>query len=566
MGNFVSKFPVECDDARNTASPLGESELSEMNHHDPNNQISAWFDDELTAAERANAKLRLEQSLDARDELTEIGNISEWLGELPCDSLPDDFAAGVEKRTARPVAKPASTAHGSAQHPRWSQGFGIVLSVAAVLFLTVTLFFGPKWAGESPQRWPVATTEDAGGRDLTADNGDRFFEMQAPTEEAIVGFRGKNEFENESHGIAGDSAKSSPTERFFDEGSPERFGKSATEKSTIASRGRTGDAPAGGLTFSDNLRRAEIGQIVEALERSAGQISVVRLTVVDRREGLKYLQVLLSRNHIPQELTADAGQQQENSRDAVDAESALPKPDGRLVAVYVEATGPQLAAVFEQIERESKFQPMKIDSPITIAQLAQATPAQLAFGGRANRRLRSGFNAAKSPRADGAKDDTSRKSLPRRATAESAPKAVLDGKPANGKELKKVNSKEGRIVLERRQRLAELDRISRQLELSLAPAILRSKKRGQEPSGARPLVESLEKQKKQLGANAPEAKAADRSITSNSRLKGTPLQVLFVLEIVPPGEKVRPIQGRPAGSPPAPTKKKASVRKPNGAA
>ncbi|MBT4868112.1 MAG: hypothetical protein HON53_23660 [Planctomycetaceae bacterium] len=528
-----------------------------MNDHHPDNQISAWFDDELTAAERASAKLRLEQSLDARDELTEIGKISEWLGELPRESLPDGFTAGVEELTARSGAKPATIAHGSTHHLRWSKGVGIVLSVAAVLFLTVTLFFGPERADESPQRLPVATAEDAGSRDLTADNGDRFFEMQAPTEEAIVGFRNKNEIENGSRGIADDSATPSPIER---------FGKSATEKSTVASRGRTVDAPAGGLTFSGNLRRAEIGQVVEALERSVDRVSVVRLTVVDRREGLKNLQVLLSRNHIPQELTAEADKQQEKSRDAVAAKSALPNQDGRLVAVYVEATGPQLAAVFEQIEQDSKFQPMKIDSPITIGQLAQATPAQFAFGGRTNRSLRNRFNEAKLPREDRAKGDTSRKPLPNRAAAESAPKAVLNGKPANGKELKKTDSKDGRIALERRQQLAELERISRQLELNLAPAILAGKKSGQDPSEARPLVERLDKQKKQPGAGAQKLEAAGRSSASNSRRKEAPLQVLFVLEIVPPGDKARPTQGQPAGSPAAPTKKKARVRKPNGAA
>jgi hypothetical protein len=541
-----------------------------MNEDSQNNQISAWFDDELTAAERASISQRLEHSADARDELTEIERVSEWLEELPPELLPRDFATGVAKLTVRPEthtkpspvaddARRATVAHDSARPLRWSQGVGIVLSVAAVLFLTATLFFGPDWADESPQRWPVAAADEPSDRKLLSENGDRVVEMPTPAEEANVGFRGANALRYDSSGTPADFTAAPPAERFFDENSRKMAGASATAKNVFAGNKEASDAPASELTFGDNLKRAEIGQVVEALERSAGRIMVVRLTVVDIRKGFKNLHVLLARNRIPQDPASNAVEQQKNTSVAADDAATLPEQDNRLVAVYVKATGAQLTAVFEQIKRESRFQQMKIDPPITVAQLAEATQTPLAFGSRASR---SGFSKEMRRRGVEATDDGNRKPLSQSETAESAPKTESAPKLAKDKERSRV--KEGPIVLERRQ-LAELDRISRQLDLTLAPELLAEQKRQQRPSGSRPAVISSKKWTRPRVAKMPTADEAERLSVIGSRVAGTPFQVLFVLEVVPPSDNARPIPGQPATRPAAPMKK-ASIREPDGAA
>jgi hypothetical protein len=510
-----------------------------MNNHSQDNQISAWFDDELTAAERASVSQQLEQSVDTRDELTEIGRVSEWLGELPPELLPHDFAAGVAKLTMQPDAEPASSendvqratvAHDTAHHLRWSQGVGILLSVAAVLFLTVTLFFGPERANKPSQHWPVAATEESSDRQSRSDSSATPSDFSATTP---------------------------PAGRFFDDNSREMAGASAAVKKSFAGSGEASDAPAAELTFGDNLKLAEIGQVVEALERSAGRVMVVRLTVVDIRKGFKSLHVLLTRNQIPQEPAPNAVEQQKNASGAADDAATLPEQDNQLVAVYVEATGGQLTAVFEQIKRESKFQQMKIDQPITVAQLAQATRVPLAFGGRASR---SGFSRAMLRRGDEAKDDGNRKRLSQSETAESAPKTESAPKLAKDKEKSNIN--EGRIVLRRRQ-MAELDRISRQLDLTLVPEILARNKLQKKPAEAITSAARLQKMTRTRVANATTADEVERLSVIDSRVAGTPFQVLFVLEVVPPSDNDRSIPGRPATRPVAP-KKKASIRERSG--
>src|SRR5690606_35515505 len=84
-----------------------------------------------------------------------------------------------------------------------------------------------------------------------------------------------------------------------------------------------------GLIVPGNLQDFEVGEFVEALQAKAGQVTVVKLLVVDRQAGLQTLQVLLARNEV------------NFDQPAVPEEafygSAGPEDD-QLIAVYVEAT------------------------------------------------------------------------------------------------------------------------------------------------------------------------------------------------------------------------------------
>ena len=117
------------------------------------------------------------------------------------------------------------------------------------------------------------------------------------------------------------------------------------------------------LVFGRDLKDVPIGQVVEALDQQGDKVAVVKLTVVDRQQGLRDLQVLLKRHHI---IADDAAPPEEKEPQA--------KEGGRLknsslLAVYVETSDNQLAAAMRELQKEGGVRQLTIDAPITVAQL-----------------------------------------------------------------------------------------------------------------------------------------------------------------------------------------------------
>jgi hypothetical protein len=125
------------------------------------------------------------------------------------------------------------------------------------------------------------------------------------------------------------------------------------------------------LAFGKDLRDAEVGQVVQALEHVEGNVSVVTLTVVDRMEGLKGFQSLLTRNRITPQV--DQGFVKDTPAKN-DADAGSP---GDLVCVYVEAPSEQLAAVIEQLRSEMQFRELRVDEPLALAALDQRSGNQI---------------------------------------------------------------------------------------------------------------------------------------------------------------------------------------------
>ena len=115
------------------------------------------------------------------------------------------------------------------------------------------------------------------------------------------------------------------------------------------------------LVFGRNLKDVPIGQVVEALDQQGEQVAVVKLTVVDRQQGLRDLQVLLKRHQI---VSADAAPANENA-----AKDGARSKNPSLLAVYVETSDNQLAAAMRELQKEAAFRQLTIDAPIAVAQL-----------------------------------------------------------------------------------------------------------------------------------------------------------------------------------------------------
>ena len=140
-----------------------------------------------------------------------------------------------------------------------------------------------------------------------------------------------------------------------------------------------------GLIFENlqELKDADIGKIVTALEKTNEGITVVKLTVVDRRAGLKSLQVLLSRHKIP--LGDEKGNKSDRDKKAEgksrkDKNNSTQEKSERLVAVYVKATPLQIAAALGDLRNSDLFQKLHVHGPIQTAQLDRYSERQVFSG------------------------------------------------------------------------------------------------------------------------------------------------------------------------------------------
>lgn len=549
-----------------------------MNQNQWDNLLSAWVDGELSAEERALVQRRLDSSPEARRELAEIEQLAAWIDDLPRDSLPAGFAAQI---TDRLVAEIHANAPGGAddvgpatipletdRRTGWAKGVGALMATAAAL-LIVTIPFGPfgdrvgsaKWAQNSPA---ALRTQQTGDTDLLADA---------------------------EHPAATQDLGRENTRRLFDESNAARTAPATAPILTPADeadvfyrdlKARSGAAVVDGATelrFETDLSGAQIGQVVEAIQRrtptagGAQGVSVVRLTVVDRLQGLRNLQLLLAKNHIP---TAEppptedgaAGDQRKQApvTEEIAAETESP---GRLVAVYVEATGPQLASVLEQINREAQFRKLEVDEqPLTLAQLELAAESERR--NYADRRFRPAINTPAVPQpADANETDKKPRHEPIQKsalgrTASTGSPAANTAKQLDLRETEKTRTRApaGSRSGQNRGEVEELARISRQLQLSLSEQKLAELK---SPMPQRTPATALS-QSDRPAASKPDSANLPQPILG-ARAAHAPLQVLFVLVIDSgDGNEQGGKDSHKRGTPPAEANKKVPERKPNGAA
>ena len=265
--------------------------------------ISAYLDGELDPTESRLAERDVGENADSQQELDESKQLSELIQALPQFELNESFAAEVMQSAERSMLL-----DGEPTRPARSRLFVIASAVASVAAAIIVL---PFWfrANTSPES--VATT-------------------------------------------AAPQASFSEVED-FDE---------APEEAASADVAMAISEPAGlempmrsQLLFDENLSSAQVGEVIEALDTSQGEIAVVRLTVVDRIQGLEKLQVLLAKNQI-----ANADQPTEPAKDNSAAEEEM-------MAVFVEADSSQLSQALAQLKNESLFQELQVESNLNIASL-----------------------------------------------------------------------------------------------------------------------------------------------------------------------------------------------------
>ena len=333
-----------------------------------NELLSAWYDRETSSAEGAQVERQLEASPAANSELDDFGKLSALVKNLPAQSAPDGFRAAVMQAVERETLLAVPVSDSDPTNPTrraWRQGVAAIAASALALVVMVELLKTPTVPSSDVN---IAGTE-SDGNDPRAESSD----MAPPAttvaaapkrDDALVAdetarFRGTADAPAEDSDA--DSAAASNLVKL----NPE-LENAAAPSDNEARAGRSQ------LVFDDSLKRADVGQIVEALETIDGEVAVVRLTVVDRRKGLDALQVLLSRNKILQETTAAGNYREQDKQEKSDGAEPL-------VAVFVEASGEQLAQALLQLNAQDSIQSLEIEQPIAAGELAMVEGIAPAF-------------------------------------------------------------------------------------------------------------------------------------------------------------------------------------------
>ncbi len=352
--------------------------------------LSAFHDGELNAVERTSVEQRLVASNEARQELSEIRQISTLLKEVSQRTLPAEFASqvlnGLEREMLIPTDHLSGTSGAATVRTllskskdslsrRWLMGVAAVVSSAAGLLLMLQVFSpGSRSANQRG-------VELAGSPNFaSAPDSLEVASADAPVSSTAAGGFG---------GGSGPRPMAAPGAAVADQDSAKSSDRLAP---TVAAKSKPQDQPTGfspakgnetsNLFFDQQkLREAEIGDVVEAVRTVGEEIAVVKLTVVDRQNGFERLQLLLTKNQI----TADepgVGSKRDES-DSVAKDSSLkirakqPAPSvaesQQLLAVFVESDSQQMASVLKQLRETDYLQSLEVDQPILMAELNDAT-------------------------------------------------------------------------------------------------------------------------------------------------------------------------------------------------
>jgi hypothetical protein len=153
-------------------------------------------------------------------------------------------------------------------------------------------------------------------------------------------------------------------------GRPENLDGAADEAAALRSNpsGEVAADKAKVEAATDGETSTQLAALVEGIQKSndQGQIAVVRVSVVDRREGMELVQVILDKKHIPRDQTTA------ERRAATDAKSVAGQEPSAVVheALFVVADVVELREALEALlaQKESAVA-WKLDEPIDLHRL-----------------------------------------------------------------------------------------------------------------------------------------------------------------------------------------------------
>ena len=366
----------------------------------PNDGISAFFDEEVSASEREAIAHHLSRSADAQAELAQIRRLSEELRRLPREAAPANLRAEVVGRTAKGSAKKATAALRS-----W--GFwGKWLAPAAALGLLLAWI--PSLWNPSPQESPmIAATPgsaEVAQSDVPGETRGAPAAVRLGSEEEMLAQ--KTPDRKMVRGFGGAAAPAQPS--FLPvPGPPSPAGMTAGRMNLMVA----GDEP----TPAD----PEMERILQLASRHAEGVVIVEITAENRQRTLAEFQQLLARNSV-----APAGVSPPPEPGA-DAKDRLP------ISLYVQSSPEQMAKALSELRRRN---PIAQIQPQTAVAMRETPASEIGDkneeGGekltRFRRSLEDSLKYYEQSRAEGFGADMAKKELD---TADAAPAEKVEPKP-----------------------------------------------------------------------------------------------------------------------------------------
>ncbi len=306
--------------------------------------LSAFHDGEISSAERVAVEERLATSADARRELSEFKQISALLNDLPRDRLTAEFPQQVLQTIEREMLIPSqsidpteSFVTRTSPSRRWIGATALLTSAAGLLLLVRALDDRAgrggsdvsRMAGSSPAFSPLSRGAAESPLAKAMDDSDSVARLSS----IAAGAAGQN-------ALGADS----PTAAF---GGARLAGEPAAEN-----------------LFFDHaaLSTANVGDVIRAIQQIDGdEVAVVYLTVVDRQQGLKDLQVFLTDKKF--------ARTEEKSVVKTDRVSSPGSVADELQAVFVKSDAAHLEAALTQLRNEKNLQSLEVNQPILLAEL-----------------------------------------------------------------------------------------------------------------------------------------------------------------------------------------------------
>lgn len=345
--------------------------------------LSAFHDGEVPLVERAVVGQQLSTSRESRRELSEIQQIASLLKELPRETLPSDFSrqvlSGLEREMLIPsdrmTSTPSRTRFGSfwfnsSSRRRWLvSAAGTLASAACLMLLLQVLRQDTQSVAQRNQR--LAGVADVESVDTLFGSATSSTPMAGDADVSL----------NSSRPMSASAVPNAPPlAKSAEPNSSPRLSKRAAGSDKSGDVGfdipRLGESQ--NLFFDQQaLKFAEIGDVVEAVRTEGDEVAVVKLTVVDRQEGIEQLQLLLTKNQIDRDDSRDTMQRMEKKKIATDSQRPLRTDDVATVstdvqpmlAVFVESDARRMTAVLNQLRETDFLQSLEVSPPIALAAL-----------------------------------------------------------------------------------------------------------------------------------------------------------------------------------------------------
>lgn len=362
-----------------------------MSNQPPSNEnLSAYFDHEVSPEERRELEALLEDSPEARQELHEFGELSRLLQETATESAPPELAASIRRRIEQETLLTETTPATVKRAPsmlryRIAVAISACSSVAAlVLFILLMNIPDPAQQFANVDRLAAKTPAEAEKETLVFSN------PNTPTNDFHIASNdsGSSGKQNKmtvtvetAPSVALRSAALTPaTELDQNAGivkpTPDTrrmngnfsvtnsFAEAKVAEKLSGFKMPVEPQPASGIPSHIPVDSIRIGDAFPYFSEINGKVAVIEVRVVDVKQALGTMELLLARNNIPvnQQKQSEV-ERQLGGLDSLKTKAADQKnregqtaddSDHELFAVYVEATDTQLASALQEFQKDLK--------------------------------------------------------------------------------------------------------------------------------------------------------------------------------------------------------------------